>query len=163
MNEKSWCTSIILKGEKHESEAQDAQKDVDTMARELVDEARNLMIGDAGVEEVALANPTVDFGIDGHLYPHAVDSVARHKGYVDHYYIIVGVKEMFFGIEDAGDVAEQCRIEAQCVGHDEIAVGPIVMLLAKGFGIYAVSLNVPDELGLVVLTRSETEKDKEYN
>lgn len=70
---------------------------------------------------------------------------------------------MLFGIEDAGDVAEQCGIKAQRVGDDEIAVGPIMVLLAEGFGIDAVSLDVSDELRLVVLTGGEADKSDKEN
>lgn len=38
-----------------------------------------------------------------------------------------------------------------------------MVLLAEGFGIYAVSLDVSDELRLVVLTGGETDKSDKEN
>lgn len=128
------------------------------MARELVDESAYLIVGNAAVEKRGLTNPTVYFSVDGHLHPYTIDGIAWHKSHIDHYHIVVGFKEMLFGIEDAGDVAEQCGIKAQRVGNDEVTVCPIVMLLAESFGVNAVSLYVADKLRFVVLTGGEAEE-----
>lgn len=43
--------AIILKGKEHKGEAQDAEEHVDTVTGELMDEAADLMVGDAAVKK----------------------------------------------------------------------------------------------------------------